>query len=87
MGLITEASAEHWGHAGYRSFNINSNPEGADIILDGMYVGKTPAKIPLTDTKTHSIRLNLEGYKSWKGNVSLSYGWGIDDINVNLDKM
>jgi hypothetical protein len=90
LGLITEVSAGYWGFAPSRSFKINSNPEGVNIIFDGMYAGKTPAEIPLTDTKIHSIRLSLEGYKSWEGTVSsLSSGssWGIDDINVNLEKM
>ncbi len=41
---------------------INSDPQGADIFIDGEHVGKTPNNIPIVDLERHSLRLELEGY-------------------------
>jgi hypothetical protein len=49
---------------------INSEPEGANIFLDGEPFGKTPQEIPITELKTYSVRLEFEGYENWEGEVT-----------------
>ena len=44
---------------------INSNPEGADILIEGLKVGSTPAIITVTRPgfNEKEIVLELEGYE------------------------
>ncbi len=42
---------------------INSNPSGADIIIDGRNYGKTPANLNL-EPKNYNVILTKEGYGS-----------------------
>lgn len=46
--------------------NISSVPEGADILIDGRYIGRTPAKITIEDINEHSLCLKKEGYNDYK---------------------
>ena len=48
------------------SLSINSNPEGADVIFDGVNYGITPMDITIDNPNIHSIRLELNGYDSWE---------------------
>lgn len=66
------------------SLNINSNPEGADVIFDGVNYGKTPLDITIDKPGIHSIRLELDGYDSWEE----EYDPNIDsnEISVLLHK-
>jgi hypothetical protein len=50
-------------HVPHFNLIIASVPQGADILIDGEYVGKTPKTIPITDLETHSLRLELDGYE------------------------
>ena len=46
---------------------VHSIPKGASIYLDNKYVGKTSRSLPIEDLRIYSIRLELNGYKSWEG--------------------
>ncbi|HSS49584.1 MAG TPA: PEGA domain-containing protein, partial [Thermoanaerobaculia bacterium] len=43
---------------------VHSSPAGADIILNGIYMGKTPKTLQLGQD-IHEIQLVLEGYQPW----------------------
>lgn len=72
-GEYTDISIEYSAVAGvsaHSSIIIYSIPEGANIYIDGEYVGKTSKTgkdIPAIDLKTHSVHLEMEGYDSWDG--------------------
>ena len=45
--------------------SISSQPPGADIIIDGIMRGNTPAEIKI-EPGLHAIELRRDGYLSWK---------------------
>jgi len=64
--------------------NVRSTPEGAEIVVDGKYVGSTPSTIRL-DAGDHTISIEKSGFKSWQRTVTMSSGGSIT-IDVMLDK-
>jgi PEGA domain len=53
--------------------NFGSTPSGADITVDGKYLGSTPSEIPL-DTGTHVIVVSLPGFAEWKRELTVLPG-------------
>ncbi len=52
---------------------VTSNPQGADIRVDGAFFGNAPATLKLSPVK-HTIRVSLAGYKDWSREVSVRAG-------------
>ena len=50
---------------GLGSVSINSNRQGADVYLDGKYVGLTPLNLQNISTGRHRIDLSLPDYDEW----------------------
>ena len=44
---------------------ITSTPDGAEVWVNGEFVGNTPAKLTLAARKC-KIRVSLQGYKDWE---------------------
>ncbi|HEX2775185.1 MAG TPA: PEGA domain-containing protein, partial [Candidatus Acidoferrales bacterium] len=59
--------------------NFSSIPSGAEITLDGKYVGNTPSGIPLS-AGTHTVVLFLPGFTQWKRDLTVSPG---SDLTVS----
>jgi len=59
--------------------NFSSTPAGADITLDGKYVGSTPSEIAL-DTGTHVVVFSLPGFAQWKRDLTVLPG---SELTVN----
>jgi PEGA domain len=53
--------------------NFNSTPAGAEITLDGKYVGSTPSEIALS-VGPHVIVFSLAGFVEWKRELTVSSG-------------
>lgn len=54
-----------------RVVEVNSTPKGADVLLDGKKVGKTPFVLKKLDTaKVHQIEVRRAGFMPWTHNVS-----------------
>jgi hypothetical protein len=53
--------------------DLTSTPAGAEITLDGKYVGSTPSKIAL-NTGEHVVVFSLPGFAAWKRELSVSPG-------------
>ena len=53
--------------------NFNSTPPGADITVDGKYLGNTPSEIPLS-TGTHVVILSMPGFTQWKRDLTVTSG-------------
>jgi PEGA domain len=64
--------------------NFSSTPSGAEITLDGRYVGNTPSVVGIT-TGNHVVVLFMPGFDQWKRELTVSPG---SDLNVsaNLQK-
>jgi hypothetical protein len=53
--------------------SFSSTPLGADITVDGKYVGSTPSEIPLI-TGTHVIAVSMPGFAEWKRELTVLPG-------------
>ena len=59
-----------------------STPAGADIEVDGGFVGNTPSIIEVASGE-HVITVSKNGYKSWER--KLKAGGGNVNLNVELE--
>lgn len=59
---------------------FSSAPLGADIEIDGKFVGQTPSSIPVPPGE-HSIKISKGGYEQWDRKISTSGG----EITVSAD--
>ena len=53
--------------------NFSSTPPGAEITVDGNYLGSTPSEIPLS-TGTHVVIVSMPGFTQWKRELTVSPG-------------
>lgn len=65
--------------------NFTSTPPGAEITLDGKYVGSTPSEIAVS-TGTHVVEFSLPGFAQWKRDLTVSPGSGVINVVANLQK-
>jgi len=59
---------------------VSSTPAGADVIVGGIYMGKTPMTLQLAN-EIHEIKVVLSGYEPWSRRFKAQPGKGIE---VNL---
>jgi len=62
------------------SAEINSQPSGADVYINNAYKGVTPLSfdnVPLDATKTYTVELRLQGYKTYTDSGSISPGQNV----------
>jgi len=52
---------------------IDSNPSGADIELDGAFAGNTPSSVGVPAGE-HAIKVTKAGYKAWERKLRISNG-------------
>jgi hypothetical protein len=53
--------------------NFSSTPAGAEIMLDGKYVGNTPSELAV-DTGTHVVVFSMPGFAQWKRDLTVLPG-------------
>ena len=53
--------------------NFSSTPAGAEITLDGKYVGSTPSEIAVS-TGTHLVVFSIGGFTQWKRELTVLPG-------------
>jgi PEGA domain len=63
---------------------VRSNPDGADITVDGNYSGSTPSTLRLTAGK-HEIEVGKEGFSPWKRTISVDAGGSVT-VDATLQK-
>lgn len=63
---------------------IQSDPVGADILMDGQMVGQTPSTFDMP-SGDHEIKLQLAGYQEWVRHVHVLPGSTIN-LSANLEK-
>ena len=56
------------------SVRVESEPDGAVVLVNDTYQGVSPISLSLTPERTHSIRLRKTGYEEAKREVTLSPG-------------
>jgi PEGA domain-containing protein len=64
--------------------NVSSNPAGADVSLDGNFIGNSPATLKLEPGK-HTISVKMTGYAEWTREISVQSGSEVQ-LTANLEK-
>jgi PEGA domain len=64
--------------------NVSSNPAGADVLVDGDFVGNSPAALKLTPGK-HTITVKISGYGEWSKEITVQSGSDVQ-LTANLEK-
>jgi hypothetical protein len=57
---------------------VNSTPDGADIEIDGSFVGNTPSAVGVAPGQ-HQLSVKKAGFKPWERKITVSSG----QVNVN----
>jgi hypothetical protein len=65
--------------------SIKSDPAGAEITLDGKFVGTTPSSVQL-QAGEHTIVIDKVGFKSWQKTMTVSAGGSVS-LDATLDKL
>jgi PEGA domain len=63
-----------------------SDPMGADILIDGEYVGNTPSILKVTSEK-HRLEFQFAGYSTLAQILDLTKSTGLRTIQVTLEKV
>ena len=64
------------------NLTVESNVKGADIEVDGSFVGNTPSTVTVTQGQ-HTIAVKKKGYADWNRAMSVS-GSGVH-LNAELE--
>jgi hypothetical protein len=63
---------------------VHSNPDGAEIYLDGQLIGSTPSIVELP-AGNHELSVRLSGYQDWTRSMRVLSGSEIS-LNATLEK-
>jgi hypothetical protein len=63
---------------------IESTPPGADIEVDGNFVGSTPSEVQVTEGD-HNVVVKKSGFKNWERNLKSSAGSSVS-LSAELEK-
>lgn len=64
---------------------LGSDPAGADIDVDGSFVGNTPSDVQLTEGD-HIVTLKKTGFKDWERKLKVTSGSSVH-VNAELEKI
>jgi PEGA domain len=64
--------------------SLTSNPDGAEVYVDGQFYGNSPATLKLKPGK-HTIGVKMSGYKDWSREMSTDSG-GESHLTAALEK-
>jgi hypothetical protein len=60
--------------AGTGAIQVLSRPPGAQVLVDGRAVGRTPLQIPSVRAGFHDVRIELPGFRRWATSVQVAGG-------------
>ena len=64
--------------------NVSSNPAGADVSLEGNFIGNAPASLRLGPGK-HTITVKMSGWKDWTRDINVQSGSEVQ-LTATLEK-
>ncbi len=67
------------------SVSIKSTPDGAEITIDGKFVGSTPSTVQIKAGE-HNISVKKTGFNSWERTMTIDAGGNLT-LNADLEKM
>ena len=84
-GAISSTSAAPSAENMVSTIELKSTPDGAEISIDGKYVGNTPTTLHLT-VGDHVIRFEKPGFKPWERTLTITQGESTT-IPATLEKL
>jgi PEGA domain len=63
---------------------IDSTPTGADIEIDGSFVGSTPSEVQVPESE-HSVSVKKAGFRPWERKLKVSAGSSVH-LSAELEK-
>jgi len=63
---------------------LESDPSGADIAVDGSFVGNTPSDVQVTEGE-HTVSVKKTGFRDWERTLKVSGGSSVH-LNAELEK-
>jgi PEGA domain len=79
---LTGAAVPQTGATGRLS--VASDPDGADIEIDGSFVGNTPSDVQVSEGD-HGVVVKKTGFKDWERKLKVSAGNNVH-LNAELEK-
>jgi hypothetical protein len=76
------ASAQSAAVTATTELTLISTPDGADIEIDGAFIGSTPSTVTLTQGD-HAVRVSRKGYQTYEKNLRTT--GGRINLRANLD--
>jgi len=64
--------------------SLTSVPDGADIEVDGSFVGNTPSDVQVAEG-AHSVSVKKAGFKDWERKLKVTGGSSVH-LNAELEK-
>ncbi len=64
--------------------NVSSIPAGADVLVDGEFVGNCPAALKLAPGK-HTVTVRMSGHKDWSREITVQSGSEVQ-LTATLEK-
>ena len=64
---------------------LGSDPTGADIEVDGSFVGNTPSDVQVTEGD-HTVTVKKTGFKDWERKLKVTGGSSVH-LNAELEKL
>jgi len=64
--------------------HLESDPSGADIVVDGSFVGNTPSDVEVTEGE-HTVSVKKTGFKDWERKLKVSGGSSVH-LSAELEK-
>jgi len=77
---VVQTAATTSKPAGVTRIAVSSNPDKADIEVDGNFVGSTPSSVELAQG-AHVIRVTKSGYSRWQRTLNV----GTSSVNVSAE--
>lgn len=84
QGATTSGPGEN-GAFGSAKLQLGSEPTGADIEVDGSFVGNTPSDVQITEGE-HMVLVNKAGFKDWERKLKVTAGSSVH-LNADLEKI
>jgi len=78
-----DAKAKAAENAPQASVAIDSTPSGADIEIDGTFVGNTPSTVPLA-AGSHQVVVKRKGFTDWSKSITVN--GGTIHLNAELEQ-
>lgn len=79
-GCATVFRGEH------RKLSVNSEPESAQVFINGTYFGRTPLRLELRPNQPYTIEFRKEGFKTEVRQIknTIGIGWVVLDVVCGL---